>query len=58
MSNTAAVVTIHRASEMTTEGRNRIARWLESRAKLLRKHANLMAKRFVSVYSYTKSRRK
>lgn len=57
MEKTAAVVTIHRASEMTAKGRNRIAKWLESRAKLLRKHSNLMAKRFVSTYSFSAKRK-
>lgn len=48
----AAIVTIHDAPRMTKAGRKRIAKWLRSRADLLEKHGDLMAKRCVMRWLY------
>lgn len=48
----AATVVIHGAPKMNRKGRLAIARWLRSRAKLLEKHADLLASRFTSKYYY------
>jgi hypothetical protein len=48
----AAIVTIHDAPRMTNAGRKRIAKWLRSRADLLEKHGDLMAKRCVMRWLY------
>lgn len=48
----AAIVTIHDAPNMTKAGRKRIAKWLRSRADLLEKHGDLMAKRCVMRWLY------
>lgn len=52
MMKTAAIITIHNAPKMHHKGRMAIARWLRSRAKLLEKHADLLANRFTSRYYY------
>lgn len=49
---TAAIVTLMQPAKMTAKGRRQIANWLRSRAKLLEKHADLMAGRFTSRYIY------
>lgn len=49
---TAAIVTIFRAKDMTPAGRKRIGKWLRSRADYLEKHGDLLADRFVSRFLY------
>ena len=52
----AAVVTIHDAQNMSIEGRKRIAAWLRQRAKCLTKNADLYSKRFTSRYLYAEGK--
>jgi hypothetical protein len=49
----AAVVTIHRADEMTPEGRKEVAAWLRRQASFLTKDGDKLAKRFTARYLYT-----
>lgn len=48
----AATVVIHRAAEMTPEGRKKVAQWLRSRAAYLEKHSDLIGPRFTQRYLY------
>ena len=49
----AAVVTIHRAPDMTNGGRKRIADWLRRQARLLEKHGRELSEtKFTARYMY------
>lgn len=48
----AAVVTVFRATDMTTQGVNDVARWMERQARWLRKHAHECGPRFVARFLY------
>jgi hypothetical protein len=48
----AAIVTIKRASEMTPKGRRDIARWLRRQASFLEKYAKQLSPRFTARYLY------
>jgi hypothetical protein len=49
---TAAVVTIHRAGEMSPRGRRRIAAWLRRQAGFLEKYPNELSSRYTARYIY------
>ena len=49
---TAAVVTIYKAGDMTTEGRKRIVQWLRDQAKGLEAEGKDYAPRFTARYNY------
>lgn len=48
----AAIVTIHRAGEMTAKGRRDIAKWLRRHAELLLEHGAQYSARFTGRYLY------
>lgn len=48
----AAIVTIHRASEMTPEGRREVAAWLRAHAQDLVKYGDQYSRRFTGRYTY------
>jgi hypothetical protein len=51
-SQSAAVLTIFDASEMTPKGKCDIARWLRRQARFLTMHGYEMSKRFTARYMY------
>lgn len=48
----AAVLTIHRASQFTPAGRRRIVDWLRRQAKFLSAHSDQYATRYTARYLY------
>ncbi len=52
----AAIVTIHRASTMTPQGRQAVVRWLRKQANYLKRHGTEYAPRFTARYLYTPGR--
>lgn len=48
----AAILTIHRASNMTPKGRMAIAGWLRHQAKLLIRYGSQYSRRFTGRYLY------
>lgn len=48
----AAVLTIRRAADMTPEGRERIAKWLRKMATFLLQHGSEMSDGFRATYGY------
>lgn len=48
----AAIVTIHRAADMTKPGRRQIATWLKRTAASLIKEGDKYARRFTARYYY------
>lgn len=52
---TAAVLTVHRAPDMTKPGRRKIAAWLRRLADDLEQHGELFAKKFIARYRFTES---
>lgn len=52
MKISAAILTIYKASEMTTKGKKQIADWLRKQAKALIKDGHLYAKKTVIRYLY------
>lgn len=48
----AAIVTIHRAANMTPRGRRLVANWLRNTAKLLEDHGKEFSTRFTGRYLY------
>lgn len=52
MEKSAAVLTIHCASDMTSEGRTEIANWLRKQAKWLEDAGDNYSSRFVARYLY------
>ena len=55
---TAAIITVHRARDMTKAGRKRIATWLRSCADHLETYGDLYDKKFVARWCYTPRVRK
>lgn len=49
----AAILTVHRAPDMTKAGRKRIAKWLRSCADHLETYGGLYDKKFVARWCYT-----
>ncbi len=49
---TAAVITVHDASNMTQKGRHRIAEWMFRQAYFLMYHSKELAKRYTARYLY------
>lgn len=49
----AAIVTIHRAADMTPSGRRNVAMWLRRQAYFLERHAKKLDRRFRARYLYT-----
>lgn len=49
----AAILTVHRAPDMTKAGRKRIAKWLRSCADHLETYGDLYDKKFVARWCYT-----
>ena len=49
---TAAVLTVHRAPDMTKAGRKRIAKWLRSCADHLETYGDLSDNKFVARWCY------
>lgn len=50
---TAATLTVHRAAQMTTKGRNSIIQWLKRQIGFLQKHPKELGPRFTAKYLYT-----
>ena len=48
----AAILTIHKAPEMSKRGRKAIANWLRRQADFLEHHADELSKRFTARYIY------
>lgn len=48
----AAVVTVFRASQMTRGGRKRIAEWLRKQATVVQNHGDQLASRYTARYLY------
>jgi hypothetical protein len=48
----AAVVTIHRAPEMSKSGRKRIATWLRAQAMFLEQNSKQLSSRYTARYLY------
>jgi hypothetical protein len=48
----AAIVTIKRAADMSAKGRRDIARWLRRQAMFLERHAKELSPRFTARYLY------
>ncbi len=48
----AAILTIHRAREMTPAGRKRIARWLDQQKRFFLKYPQKLSQRFMARYLY------
>jgi hypothetical protein len=51
-SKAAAIVTIHKAANMTPEGKREIAAWLKKQAGFLLKNADKMSLRYTARYLY------
>lgn len=49
---TAAIVTVFRAPDMSTNGRRRIAEWLRRQASVLERNASKLARRYTARYIY------
>lgn len=49
---TAAILTIRRANEMTKKGRRAVAEWLRKQAFTLEEHGKLLSSRFTARYRY------
>ena len=49
---TAAILTIHRAADMTRKGRADIVKWLRRQASLLTRDADKLATRYTARYLY------
>ena len=48
----AAIITVKRAGDMTKTGRRRIANWLRHHAKMLEEHGKEYSGRFTGRYLY------
>lgn len=48
----AAVLTIHRAADMTPEGRASVVAWLRRQARLLARSAPKLSRRYTARYLY------
>ena len=48
----AAIVTVHRAPDMTPRGRKAIAAWLRRQARCLESHGRQFSGRFTARYLY------
>lgn len=52
LEKSAAILTIHRAPDMSPEGRRDIASWLRRQAGFLERSAKQMASRYTARYIY------
>jgi hypothetical protein len=48
----AAIVTIHKAANMTPAGRKRIAKWIRKQADFLEQNAKELSPRYTARYLY------
>ena len=51
-SKSAAIVTIHHASSMSTRGRKAVVAWLRRQAGFLERHSDQLSSRFTARYLY------